>query len=766
MFYNESAWENYGASRAYQHNNPLETSEKFFMNGQEIKDLVIPSGVTKITPFAFYGAKMLTSVSMPNSVKDIWPYAFAGCTAVKSAIIPDNVEIIDYAFNACSSLKELTIGRGVKKMRGVLGRPNENSSYYLESLERINISDLKAWCKITYGGYEIGSGINPRSPFARIPPSKSPMKASSSTTLPRLFLNGQEVKDLVVPIGIFDGVESVDNEYTFGMVFCSNASLTSVTIPKDVVPGGISCSIPSYSDRGVNNCPNLKSIKNETSLKILEIKDCDKLETLSLGKYTKRCKVYGCKNLADVYCAAIPNVASFGAECQVGYATLHVPEILIDKYRTFSFGNFITWKDFGSIVALKPGDPGYVANPDNTAITFADAAFGAAAIAAFDFDGDGKLSKYEASLVTDFGEAFNGNASIKSLDDLKYFTSMKTLGGFSGCTGLTAVTIPNFIIAIEGAFSDCRNLNYVTIPNSVTDIGRYAFSGCSSLTSVTIPNSVMSIGDCAFKWCGLDSISLPNSIISIGEDAFLCNMTSISIPSSVKFIGNGAFEYNSLSSVHITDLTEWCGITFSSSGILGYPSNPLSRQAHLFINGKEITNLIIPNTVTSINNGAFYGCGGLTSITIPNTVTSIGDMCFYNCRDVEKVYSKIEEPFAIDDNVFYYYGNSNNFTSATLYVPRGTKAKYQATEGWKNFQTIIETDFNDEPQGDVNGDNVVDVADIASVISVMASSTAPQSSTAPNPADVNGDGVVDVADIATIISEMAAQARMQEETTE
>ena len=64
-------------------------------------------------------------------------------------------------------------------------------------------------------------------------------------------------------------------------------------------------------------------------------------------------------------------------------------------------------------------------------------------------------------------------------------------------------------------------------------------------------------------------------------------------------------------------------------------------------------------------------------------------------------------------------------------------------------------------KGDVNGDNTVDVADIASVISVMASFTEPQSGTAPNPADVNGDGVVDVADIATIISEMAEQARMQ-----
>ena len=200
---------------------------------------------------------------------------------------------------------------------------------------------------------------------------------------------------------------------------------------------------------------------------------------------------------------------------------------------------------------------------------------------------------------------------------------------------------------------------------------------------------------------------------------------------------------------------------FESRNTKYYGSNPLDNGGKLYMNGKEITNLIIPNIVTSINDAAFYNCRGLTSVSIPNTVTSIGDMCFYNCRDVEKVYSKIEEPFAIDDNVFYYYGNSNNFTSATLYVPRGTKAKYQSTDGWKNFETIIETDFKDEPQGDVNGDNVVDVADIASVISVMASGSG-LANPLQQAADVNGDGVVDVADIATIISMMAAQARMQE----
>ena len=122
----------------------------------------------------------------------------------------------------------------------------------------------------------------------------------------------------------------------------------------------------------------------------------------------------------------------------------------------------------------------------------------------------------------------------------------------------------------------------------------------------------------------------------------------------------------------------------------------------------------------------------------------------------------IEEPFAIDEGVFAYGYNASKFLYdiTTLYVPKGTKAKYEATDGWKNFTNIIETDFADEPKGDVNGDGSVDVADIATVISVMANGGTDLT------ADVNGDGAVDVADIATIIDEMAARARRQNDTEE
>ena len=179
-------------------------------------------------------------------------------------------------------------------------------------------------------------------------------------------------------------------------------------------------------------------------------------------------------------------------------------------------------------------------------------------------------------------------------------------------------------------------ITYNDVVCSVTSIGRSAFRGCTGLTSIIIPNSVISIGDGAFGWCsGLKSVVIGNSVTSIGSSAFYgcTGLTSITIPNSVTSIGKLAFqECSGLKKVCISDLTAWCNIDF-----VDYYANPLYFANNLYLNGEKVTNLVIPNNVTSIGDYAFSYCTGLTNVTIPNSVTSIGKSAFEDCTGLTSI---------------------------------------------------------------------------------------------------------------------------------
>ena len=213
-----------------------------------------------------------------------------------------------------------------------------------------------------------------------------------------------------------------------------------------------------------------------------------------------------------------------------------------------------------------------------------------------------------------------------------------------------------YVTAIgKTAFADCFELTSISIPPSVKTIKGYAFYGCSNLEAVYITNisawcnisfeALSVVLD--YKWESnplyyahhlffngeeVKNLVIPNDVTSINDYAFYgcSNIETVSIPPSLKTINTGAFwDCTGLNAVYITDLSSWCKMELYSS--------PLSHAHHLFLNNKEITDLIIPDDITELKYGVFSGGSNFSTISIPQTVTEIGPYAFYYCSNIKEI---------------------------------------------------------------------------------------------------------------------------------
>ena len=228
-------------------------------------------------------------------------------------------------------------------------------------------------------------------------------------------------------------------------------------------------------------------------------------------------------------------------------------------------------------------------------------------------------SKTEHNYV---GQTCTVCGNYKATFGLQY--TLNADGESYSCTGRGTAT--DSVISIPGEYNG----------KVVTAVSEWAFAGNTNITSVIIPDSVTSIGNSAFYYCSsLTSITIPDSVTSIGTDAF--------------------YNCSSLTEIKFKDMASYCQI----DGLDDVDQN------QVYIGGQkltEMTNIVIPDEVTSIGNYAFWCCRSLTSITIPDGVTSIGYEAFYNCSSLTSINIP-DSVTSIGSNAFE---NCRSLTSITI----------------------------------------------------------------------------------------------------
>lgn len=363
------------------------------------------------------------------------------------------------------------------------------------------------------------------------------------------------------------------------------------------------------------------------------------------------------------------------------------------------------------------------------------------------FSGSGIESIHlPANLKTISTAAFSGCTNLKSVEFPEALTKIESRA-FSE-SGLVRIELPDTVTTMgSDVFSECPNLEFVKLPRNLEVIEMSMFKKCAKLQSVVFPENVKEIGRLAFMWCDeLQNFTLPESVETIGLQAFIdCeSLTEVTIPANVTMIEQNSFSgCGKLRAIYVAEGNQ------AYQSVDGVLMTKDGTMVHTCPGAKEGT-FVIPNGVTTIASLAFFDCQNLKRLVIPATLTTINERGFDFCDNLLSFYFSGAAPEAkllkkmdiSSDATLYYLEGQSGWTSPTYL---GYK-----TALWDGSSKLPGT----LPTGDTNGDGRVGVEDVQHLYGYL---TGQNTITVAEKmaADVNNDGEVDVYDLQLLYERLA-----------
>ena len=642
-----------------------------FRGCTSLTNIVIPNNVTSIESATFSGCTSLTSIVIPDSVTSIGSYAFSQCSSLTAVSIPNGVETLgEYTFSECSNLIRIQIGKGIIKMP-------DNVLRYCNKLERIEVDENNT----SYSSFDGVLFDKEKLSLIRYPSNKSDISNYEIPSMVEAIKNGAFSNcSTLTNVTIGNSVTSI-GDYAF-----SNCSaLTSVKIPDSVVTIGydafsncsvltnvtIGNSVTSIGNSAFYNCSALTSViigNSVTSIGNSAFSKCSALTSVIIGNSVTSIGNYAfsnCSTLTSVKipdsvvtieynafynCSALTNVTIGNGVTSIGNSAFYdcgnIVDIYIKKIQSeVTFGSY--WKSSG-YVHYSDCTHNLTNNIQSETLLITQTEYS-------DSPENGKIScggTYQFKLVNESGEVVKDKLIKIKEQERESSSSNRIIWIAPDQEGI--YTIENIIrnVSIE-EIGELSNGKVVQATDSNGITWNYTYQNGKAKNIYYEQGNITSDIELPSELDGHTVISCKDNMFS--NAATSRTVKEITIPESIESINDSAFSRcDNLESINVNENNNYYS---SLSGIL-YDKD----QTEIKIIPRAIKEAIIPNSVTSIGNYAFYNCSKLTSVTIPEGVTTIGDYTFYNCSQL----TNIEIPNSVTSMGYGVFRDCTSLTNVTI----------------------------------------------------------------------------------------------------